>query len=78
VSFKDLFWKFLTRIKAPVSGTSPVAEVGQLLFMVAGPSSATKAIAPFVKGVMGSRSDSTWRGCFEVQFVENIRLCSEV
>lgn len=38
---------------APVFGASPVAEAGQLLFVVAGPSAATEAIAPYLKGVMG-------------------------
>ena len=43
---------WLTEI-APVFGASPVAEAGQLLFVVAGPSAATEAIAPYLKGVMG-------------------------
>jgi hypothetical protein len=30
-----------------------VAEAGQILFVMAGPSSATEAIAPFLKGLMG-------------------------
>ncbi|KUJ23758.1 NAD(P)-binding protein [Mollisia scopiformis] len=38
---------------APVFGASPVAEVGQLLFIVAGPAAATSAIEPYLKGVMG-------------------------
>ncbi|KAH7327126.1 hypothetical protein BKA65DRAFT_554689 [Rhexocercosporidium sp. MPI-PUGE-AT-0058] len=38
---------------APVFGASPVAEAGQLLFVVAGPNAATEAIAPYLKGVMG-------------------------
>ncbi|KAH6720689.1 NAD binding domain of 6-phosphogluconate dehydrogenase-domain-containing protein [Leptodontidium sp. MPI-SDFR-AT-0119] len=38
---------------APVFGASPVAEAGQLLFVVAGPTAATEAIAPYLKGVMG-------------------------
>ncbi|KAI9051988.1 hypothetical protein LZ554_004242 [Drepanopeziza brunnea f. sp. 'monogermtubi'] len=38
---------------APVSGASPVAEAGKLLFIVAGPIEATEAIAPYLKGVMG-------------------------
>ncbi len=40
-------------IAAPVFGASPVAEAGQLLFIVAGPTAATEAIAPYLKGVMG-------------------------
>lgn len=39
--------------QAPVFGASPVAEAGQLLFVVAGPTAATEAIAPYLKGVMG-------------------------
>lgn len=43
-----------TEVKvAPVFGASPVAEAGQLLFIVAGPAAATKAIEPYLKGVMG-------------------------
>ncbi|CZT05710.1 hypothetical protein WAI453_004498 [Rhynchosporium graminicola] len=38
---------------APVFGASPVAYEGTLLFVVAGPKAATKAIAPYLKGVMG-------------------------
>jgi 3-hydroxyisobutyrate dehydrogenase-like beta-hydroxyacid dehydrogenase len=38
---------------APVSGSSAVAEAGQVLFIVAGPSTATAAITPYLKGVMG-------------------------
>lgn len=38
---------------APVFGASPVAEAGQLLFIVAGPDAATQAIEPYLKGVMG-------------------------
>lgn len=40
-------------VAAPVFGASPVAEAGQVLFIVAGPAVATKAIAPFLRGVMG-------------------------
>ncbi|KAK0113512.1 hypothetical protein ONS95_013768 [Cadophora gregata] len=40
-------------VAAPVFGASPVAEAGQLLFVVAGPRVATEAIAPYLKGVMG-------------------------
>ncbi|EKD21799.1 6-phosphogluconate dehydrogenase family protein [Drepanopeziza brunnea f. sp. 'multigermtubi' MB_m1] len=42
-----------TFVSAPVSGASPVAEAGKLLFIVAGPTEATEAIAPYLKGVMG-------------------------
>lgn len=34
-------------------GASPVAEAGQLLFAVAGPTAAVHCISPFLKGVMG-------------------------
>jgi len=43
----------LTNFLAPVFGASPVAEAGQLLFIIAGPSIAKAAIAPFLQGVMG-------------------------
>jgi len=43
----------LIRSKAPVFGASPVAAAGRLLFIVAGPSTAAKAISPFLKDVMG-------------------------
>ncbi len=34
-------------------GASPVAEAGQVLFIVAGPSAGREAISPYLKGVMG-------------------------
>jgi 3-hydroxyisobutyrate dehydrogenase-like beta-hydroxyacid dehydrogenase len=46
-------WKELSYSTAPVFGASPVAEEGQLLFVVAGPSRAVDAINPFLNGVMG-------------------------
>lgn len=39
--------------EAPVFGASPVAEAGQILFIIAGPKHATQTISPFIKGVMG-------------------------
>jgi 3-hydroxyisobutyrate dehydrogenase-like beta-hydroxyacid dehydrogenase len=38
---------------APVFGASPVAEAGQVLFIIAGPSKGREPILPFLKGVMG-------------------------
>lgn len=38
---------------APVFGAAPVAAAGKLIFVIAGPPSATEAIAPYLKGVMG-------------------------
>ncbi|KAF8858245.1 NAD binding domain of 6-phosphogluconate dehydrogenase [Acephala macrosclerotiorum] len=40
-------------VAAPVFGASPVAEARQLLFIVARSSAATKAVEPYLKGVMG-------------------------
>ncbi|TVY34567.1 2-hydroxy-3-oxopropionate reductase, partial [Lachnellula occidentalis] len=40
-------------VAAPVSGASPLAVAGKLLFLVAGPQAAIVAISPFLKGVMG-------------------------
>lgn len=43
----------LTSFVAPVFGASPMAESGKLIFVVAGPSTATQRIAPYLKDVMG-------------------------
>ncbi|KAK6088775.1 6-phosphogluconate dehydrogenase family protein [Seiridium cupressi] len=40
-------------VAAPVFGASPMAEAGKLIFVTAGPSSATQRIAPYLKDVMG-------------------------
>ncbi|KAI1370857.1 6-phosphogluconate dehydrogenase [Hypoxylon crocopeplum] len=40
-------------VAAPVFGASPMAEAGKLIFVTAGPSSATKRIAPYLDNVMG-------------------------
>ncbi|KAF9872154.1 hypothetical protein CkaCkLH20_10491 [Colletotrichum karsti] len=40
-------------VAAPVFGASPVAAQGKLLWIIAGPEDAVKAISPFVVGVMG-------------------------
>ncbi|RDW95289.1 6-phosphogluconate dehydrogenase family protein [Coleophoma crateriformis] len=40
-------------VAAPVFGASPMAEAGKLIFVVAGPSSATSKIEPYLKDVMG-------------------------
>ncbi|KAK9422626.1 putative 6-phosphogluconate dehydrogenase family protein [Seiridium unicorne] len=40
-------------IAAPVFGASPMAEAGKLIFVTAGPSSATQRIGPYLKDVMG-------------------------
>lgn len=39
-------------VAAPVSGASPVAARGELLFLVAGPNDAVKAIEPYLVGIM--------------------------
>ena len=39
--------------QAPVFGASPMAAAGKLIFVIAGPSSATERIAPYLDGVMG-------------------------
>lgn len=38
---------------APVFGAAPMAAAGKLIFVVAGPSAATKKISPYIKDVMG-------------------------
>lgn len=40
-------------VAAPVFGASPVAAQGKLLFILAGPDDAVRAISPFLVGVMG-------------------------
>lgn len=40
-------------IDAVVGGASPVAAEGRLLFVLAGPDDAVRAISPFLVGVMG-------------------------
>ena len=40
-------------VAAPVFGASPMAESGKLIFVTAGPSSATEKITPYLKDVMG-------------------------
>ncbi|KAG9233286.1 6-phosphogluconate dehydrogenase [Amylocarpus encephaloides] len=40
-------------VASPVFGASPVADNGKLLFVTAGPSSATSRIEPYIKDVMG-------------------------
>ncbi|KAL3421321.1 6-phosphogluconate dehydrogenase [Phlyctema vagabunda] len=40
-------------VAGPVFGASPMAEAGKLIFVIAGPSSATEKIAPYLKDVMG-------------------------
>lgn len=40
-------------VAAPVFGASPVAREGKLLFILAGPDAAVRAIEPFLVGVMG-------------------------
>lgn len=42
-----------TFVAAPVFGASPVAREGKLLFVLAGPDIAVRAIEPFLEGVMG-------------------------
>lgn len=42
-----------TFVAAPVFGASPVAEKGQLLWVIAGPGDAVQAIKPYIVGVMG-------------------------
>ncbi|KAK7747574.1 hypothetical protein SLS62_009073 [Diatrype stigma] len=39
--------------KAPVFGAAPMAEAGKLIFVTAGPATATAKIAPYLSGVMG-------------------------
>ncbi|KPM41830.1 hypothetical protein AK830_g4730 [Neonectria ditissima] len=40
-------------VAAPVFGASPMAVTGKLIFVTAGPSTATDKIAPYLTGVMG-------------------------
>ncbi|KAH8656874.1 6-phosphogluconate dehydrogenase [Ilyonectria robusta] len=40
-------------VAAPVFGASPMAAAGKLIFVTAGPTSATDKIAPYLNGVMG-------------------------
>ncbi|KAI1389943.1 6-phosphogluconate dehydrogenase [Hypoxylon trugodes] len=40
-------------VAAPVFGASAVAEAGKLIFVTAGPSTATSRIVPYLNGVMG-------------------------
>ncbi|KAI5366567.1 putative 6-phosphogluconate dehydrogenase, NADP-binding, 6-phosphogluconate dehydrogenase, domain 2 [Septoria linicola] len=40
-------------VAAPVFGASPMAKAGKLIFSVAGPAAARKAISPYLKDVMG-------------------------
>lgn len=47
-------------VAAPVFGASPVAALGQLLVILAGPSDAIAAIAPFLVGVLAR--DSVYLG----------------
>jgi 3-hydroxyisobutyrate dehydrogenase-like beta-hydroxyacid dehydrogenase len=43
----------LTRLQAPVFGASAMAEAGKLIFVTAGPPTATAKIAPYLSNVMG-------------------------
>ena len=40
-------------VAGPVFGASPMAKAGKLIFTVAGPAAARKAISPYLKDVMG-------------------------
>ncbi|KAI2615832.1 6-phosphogluconate dehydrogenase [Hypoxylon sp. NC1633] len=40
-------------VASPVFGAATMAEAGKLIFVTAGPSTATKRIAPYLNGVMG-------------------------
>ncbi|KAH9219501.1 6-phosphogluconate dehydrogenase [Leptodontidium sp. 2 PMI_412] len=40
-------------VAGPVFGASPMAEAGKLIFVVAGPETATTRVAPYLKDVMG-------------------------
>lgn len=40
-------------LEAPVFGASPLAESGQLLFILGGPHTAIESVIPYIKGVMG-------------------------
>lgn len=61
---------------APVFGASPVAEAGQLLLIVAGPTNATEAISPYLKGVMRRGVIHLGKNVSKIKFDEDFGVSS--